>query len=437
MNIFTLLKKALNPVPTQGQNFGLYSSRGEAHPGDWQRNREFRGPESLILFPYIFAALSLVSGDIGKLPLRLMERSPDRLWVEIDDPAYSPLLRKPNKFQTRQEFIESWILSVLIHGNAYILKLKDKRGGVVRELRVLDATRVTVLVSDKNEVFYELAGDNLAGISSETVTVPADSIIHHKINTLFHMLVGVSPIRAAAMAAGLGMNIQENASSFFQNASLPGAVLVAPGAISDETAESLKKNFSDHYSGRNSGKIAVLADGLQYVPLSSIPAADAQMIESLGWTGETVCSVFKIPKFKLQIGDLPSYDSVGALSTIYYTDALQHLIEGLEAHLSEGLGLPNHMAVEVDLDGLLRMDLASQTSSLSEAVGGGLLTINEARRALNKPAVDSGDVIFRQEQEWPISQLANRRQGPGDNDNAPGETAKVMNLLRNIKDLAA
>jgi HK97 family phage portal protein len=153
------------------------------------------------------------------------------------------------------------------------------------------------------------------------------------------------------------------------------------------------------------------------------------MIESLGWTGETVCSVFKIPKFKLQIGDLPSYDSVGSLSTVYYTDALQSLIEGAEALLTEGLGLPNDLAVEFDLDGLLRMDLASQIKSLSEAVGGGLLTINEARRALNRPAVNSGDVIFRQQQEWPIEQLANRRGGP----DASAEQAKLFNIEYNKK----
>ena len=427
-NVIKSLWLKLNPVPNRRQHFGIYG-HGEAHSGDWQRGLDRREPDDLLLFPYIFAALSLVSGDIGKLPLKLMQRTEDRLWVEVSNSAYSPVLKKFNKFQTRQEFVESWILSTLIHGNAYILKLKDKRG-VVKELRVLDATRVTVLVSDANEVFYELAGDNLAGISGETVTVPASAVIHHKINTFFHPMMGISPIRAAAMAAGLGMNIQQNASYFFKNASRPGSILTAPGSISDTEAAAIKSAWQTKYNSRDGmGSVAILADGLTHSAIPAIHAADAQMIESLGWTGETVCSVFKIPKFKLQIGDLPSYDSVGSLSTVYYTDALQSLIEGAEALLTEGLGLPNDLAVEFDLDGLLRMDLASQIKSLSEAVGGGLLTINEARRALNRPAVNSGDVIFRQQQEWPIEQLANRRGGP----DASAEQAKLFNIEYNKK----
>lgn len=429
-NVIKSIIDRFRPVPTRGQGY-FFDSRGEQFPGQWQRDMVPRGPDSILLFPYVFAALSLISGDIGKLPLKLMQKTSDGLWAEAENPAYSPVLRKPSKFMTRQDLIEAWILSVLIHGNAYILKLKDKRG-VVRELRVLHPEKVTVLVSESSEVFYQLAADNLAGIGEELVTVPASEIIHHRINTFFHPLIGVSPIRAASMAAGLGLSIQENANDLFANSSRPGAILTAAGAISDETAEFLKTHFKERYSGRNgAGAIAVLADGLTFTPLPSIPATDAQAIETLGWTGETICAVLKIPKFKLQIGDLPSYDSVESLSAVYYSDALQALIEKAEALLGEGLNLPNNLAVEFDLSGLLRMDSASQIKTLSEAVGGGIFTINEARAAMQKPPVDSGNIIFRQQQEWPIEQLANRRGGP-DNDNAAPDAEEVDKYFKII-----
>lgn len=432
-NVIKSLFDRFRPVPTRGQGY-FFDSRGEQFPGQWQRDIQPRGPDSILLFPYVFAALSLISSDIGKLPLKLMQKTSDGLWVETENPAYSPVLRKPSAHMIRQDFIEAWILSVLIHGNAYVLRMKDKRS-VVRELRVLDPTKVTVLVSESSEVFYQLAADNLAGIGEELVTVPASEIIHHRINTFFHPLVGVSPIRAASMAAGLGLSIQENANDLFANSSRPGSILTASGAISDEAAEFLKKHFKEQYSGRNGAHtVAVLADGLTFTPLPSIPATDAQAIETLGWTGETVCSVFKIPKFKLQIGDLPSYDSVESLSTVYYSDALQSLIEKMEALLTEGLNLPNSMAVEVDLSGLLRMDSASQIRTLSEAVGGGLFSINDARAAIQKPAVPGGSVIFRQMQEWPIEQLANRRGGP-DNDNAAPDAETVDKYFRTLDKL--
>ena len=134
--------------------------------------------------------MTLIASDIGKLRLRLVQQDGDGIWNETENPAYSPVLRKPNRYQTRINFIENWMMSKLIHGNAYVLKARDDRN-VVTALYVLDPNRTRVLVADDGSVFYELNRDNLTGQTEQTIIVPASEIIHDEMTPLYHPLSGV------------------------------------------------------------------------------------------------------------------------------------------------------------------------------------------------------------------------------------------------------
>lgn len=60
------------------------------------------------------------------------------------------------------------------------------------------------------------------------------------------------------------------------------------------------------------------------------------------------------------------------------------------------------LGVELDLDGLLRMDKASQVTTLVEAIRGGLYTPNGARQKIDEKPVRGGDTIWMQQQDVPI-----------------------------------
>src|SRR5262245_9791020 len=87
--------------------------------GAWRRNMEVRLPDVLSYSP-LYACVTLIASDIGKLTLRLVEQDDDGIWEEVENPAFSPVLRKPNRYQTRMKFIESWLTSKLIQGNTYV-----------------------------------------------------------------------------------------------------------------------------------------------------------------------------------------------------------------------------------------------------------------------------------------------------------------------------
>lgn len=386
-------------------NRGWYPLLREGYAGAWQQNAEW-SVDTVLAHHAVYACITLIANDIGKLRQRLVKMDSDGIWSETTSPAFSPVLRRPNRYQNHIQFKQWWITCKLVRGNAYALKVRDNRGVVVA-LYLLDPARVQVLVSESGDIFYQLQSDNLTGVENQGLTVPASEIIHDRMNCLFHPLVGVSPLFAAGCVANLGLSIEQNSSKFFSNASRPGGILTAPGGISDVTAKELKDYFNANFTGDNAGKVAVVGDGLKYERLS-ITAADSQLIEQLKWTADVVCSVFHVPPFKIGVGTSPTYQNSQVLNQIYYESCLQVLIEEYEACMDEGLALDEKTGVELDLDGLLRMDSKTQIEVLNASVSGSLRTINEAREKMSLGAVEGGDVIWSQQQNWPISELAKR-----------------------------
>jgi len=374
----------------------------ESFTGAWQKNVEIER-DSVLSFHAVFACQTLIASDVAKLRIKLVAKDSDGIWGEVTNTAYSPVLRKPNAYQNRIQFVESWVLSKLQSGNTYALKQRDGRN-VVTALHVLDPGRVKPLVADDGSVYYELNTDHLSGLSGPVI-VPASEIIHDRFNCFFHPLVGLSPIFANGLASTQGLSIQSSATKFFQNGSQPGGVLTAPGAISDETAGRLKAHWDTNYSGANVGKVAVLGDGLAYTAMA-VKAVDAQLIEQLKWTAEVVCSTYHVPPYKIGIGVQPTFNNVQALNIEYYSQCLQVLIEAMELCLDEGLATGENLGTEFDVDNLLRMDSVTQMSVLKE--GAGILKIDEMRAKLDKKPTAGGDAVYLQQQNYSLAALAKR-----------------------------
>lgn len=403
------ITRAKSLTPVAENRGGWFSIVKESFAGAWQENVVV--DHNLVLsYHAVYACITLIASDIAKLHLKLVQKNGDGIWQEVANAAYDPVIRRPNRYQNRIQFWESWMLSKLTRGNTYVLKVRDARG-VVSGLYVLDPSRVKPLVGDDGSVFYDLHADNLSGLESQII-VPAREIIHDRMNCLFHPLVGTSPIFASGLAGMQGLKIQEHSAWFFSNNANPGGVLTAPGSIAKATADRIKEHWDANYSGKNSGKVAVLGDGLKYEQMA-VNAIDAQLVEQLKWSAEVVCSTFHVPPYMIGIGPMPTYNNIQALNQQYYSQALQSLIEAAELCMDEGLEMRPGIGVEFDLDDLLRMDTLTKVQAARDAIGAGFLAPNEARAKFDLAPVEGGDTPYLQQQNYSLSALAERdKLGP-------------------------
>lgn len=407
-----LMFKAASYLAPISSGYGFWPLIRESYTGAWQHNVVVVR-QTVIENWAVFSCVTLIAGDIAKMPATVMQYS--RTLKIFESTLQRPVLRKPNHFQTRIEFFKSWIFSLLLNGNTYILKERDAERKIVA-LYILDPTRVTPLVAEDGSIYYQLGDDHLSGVEG-SLTVPASEIIHDRMYTLFHPLIGVSPIYACGVAAMQSAAIQDSSTKFFQNMSRPGGILTAPGSISDETAARLKEYFQTNFTGLNAGKVAVVGDGLKYEAMT-ITASDSQMIELAKFSAEMICATFHVPPYKLGLGQMPTTNNVAALNQQYYDQALQPITENMELRLDDGLELEFPFETWMDESVLLRMDPATRLDSHSKAIGGGWFKPNEARKAENLAPVAGGDTPYMQIQNYSLGALDRRdaKEGEGKTD---------------------
>jgi hypothetical protein len=175
-----------------------------------------------------------IASDIAKIRIRFVEQDRDGIWSETSVPAFSPVLKKPNKWQNRIKFFEQWVISKLLNGNAYILKERDNRGVVDRDVR--SGSDQGQAVSWRRTV--------TSTTKSARTTFPASKQEAHRRSqpqrsstirmvALYHPLcVGCSPpLTASASRRGNARPYDSGElSSFFPvTTRRPGGILTAPG----------------------------------------------------------------------------------------------------------------------------------------------------------------------------------------------------------------
>ncbi len=405
------IEQPLQPLSGRG---GWWRIVNEPSLGAWQRNESI-STDTVLSNPTAYACIRLIASDIAKCGIGLVELDVNGIWKPTESASFSPLLRRPNRFQDIVNFVEQWIVSKLTTGNTYVLLERDLRGVVVA-MYILDPSKVTPLVAPDGSVYYRLTRDDLSGLNKEIDTVPASEIIHDRMPALYHPLMGVSPIYAAGAAATQGLTIGANSNRYFTNGSQPGGILTAPQGISKAQADAIKEAWQTEFAGDNAGKVAVLGGDLKYTAMA-MSAVDSQLIEQLRWSDERICSAFGVPPSLVGVGQEPPYAGAAPLIQRYYNQCLQTLVVKLEKGCEYGMGLEDRIAgrrlgVEVDTSDLIWMDALMRAEVSAKAIGSGAMSPNESRKIhFGLGPVDGGDTPYLQVQNYSLSALNKRDSG--------------------------
>jgi HK97 family phage portal protein len=363
-------------------------------------------------YPAVWRAVSLISGDVGKLPLLVYRQSGRNREVDPKHPAYRVLLRKPNDAMTAFVFKQTLMLHSLIHGNGYAYIDRDGRG-VVKQLLILDPECVEPLrIEGVLWYLYQPIGGGAPR------KLPADEVLHVK-GLGYDGLKGYPVLRIARDALGAAIAARDHSARYFANGARPGGVLEHPGKLSDQARRNMREGWERVHKGlENSHKVAILEEGTKYQGFAS-NARDAQLLETREFDAREVANIFGVPTHKL--GDPPkvAYNSLGEENQSYYDDTLSRWLKVFseEAHdklLSEKEKATESHCIDFDYQEIQRANLPAQVDFVDKLLKAGVINQDEGRAVFSyNPLPDGkGQRFFIPNTLVPVEQAGQSKPEP-------------------------
>lgn len=360
--------------------------------------------DTAIRMSTVYACVRLLGDTIGSLPLSAyVRRGRQRISYAAVYGSQPEWVSRPNPDTTRLEFYEQVITSLNLHGNAFILTVRDELGDVM-ELYCINPQNVRIRrATAESELYYEVTigtnsqnslydGLQSAEGATKTMILTKREMLHIPLFRLPGQLLGLGPIGAARITLGSAMAAEVYAASYFGNAANPGGVIESPGELTEEQITDIARNWNLSHTGPyRAGKLGVLTGGASFKPLT-LNAADAQLLEVRRFGVEEIARLFRVPISLLghPVAGAMSFASVEAQNLSFVQHSLRPLLERIEQALSPLLPESDGF-IKFNLDALLRGTTLERYEAYTKGLNEGFLSINDVHASEDMAPVADGD----------------------------------------------
>ena len=342
---------------------------------------KFVNENSALQCTAVYACVRIIAESIASLPLHVYQYKDGGKEKAINHALYFLLHDAPNDEMTSFTFRETSIAHLLLWGNSYAQILRDGLGRVIG-LYPLMPNQMSVERDDDGKIYYRYTrngGEKSPDKKEFQIVFPAKDILHiHGLG--FNGLIGFSPIAMARNAIGMTLAVEEFGAKFFENGARPSGILKVPTVL--KNPERLRESWQSVYGGtENTGKVAVLEEGVSYEAIS-IPPDDAEFIETKKFQIAEIARLFRVPLHFLNELERATFSNIEQMNLEFVIYSLTPWLVRWEQELNKTLLLPserNKFFVKFNVDGLLRGDYSSRVEGYSKLIQNGVLSINDVR----------------------------------------------------------
>jgi HK97 family phage portal protein len=375
----------------------------------------------------VMTCVAILAEDVAKLPIVMYRSLPNGGKAKVTDHYLARLLRKPNSWQTRIEFMQQMVAALVLRGNCYAPIVRDARGNP-EQLVPIHPDRVTLFEAPGGSYFFMVSRQGLhewAALSSLPIMIAAEDVFHVRWLSTSNSLLGTSRVSLMRESIGLSMSMEQHAARLMGQGARPGGVLVTDHKLTADTGNNIRTAWQEAYGGfRNAGKTAVLEEGLKYEPFE-MSLANAQFTEQRKFQLEEIARALRIPRHKIGLSVEGEASGLAQYDQMYWNDTISSYCDLFIPKFEELGGLDGgELFVEFDYKVLLRADAATRFETYRIGIAGMVVTPNECRRDEGLPEIEGGDTLFRFANLVPIdTPVAATKPTGGLGSDATGEPA--------------
>ncbi len=398
MKLFENIRSSIGNWSKRGQyNDAFY--RGDALGALWSPRRTILGADMTesksMAVPAVYCCVRAIVDGIASMPVKLVQDMPDgkvRQAKELDE--YWLFVERPNPEDTPREFLESYLISLLLRGNGYAHTWRNNRGRCT-EIRYLEPDLVSIS-RVKGTLVYR--GSDMTTGQSLTL-FQGDGMLHTKrFKRDTWSGLGLSPLGYHRETFALALSQQEFSASIYSEGVVPKGILASDQDLDDPQMKKIAKKWHEKNGGaKNAGRTPILPLGIKYQSIGMTPE-EAKMVENFGYTERQIaqiygCSLYVLYNFK----DI-KFSTNEQQQIDFVTNTLRPWIEIIEDSFTRNiLTSPQIRAgyrYEIDEEAFYRGATKDMHETFAVDIQNGIKSRNEVRIEIGLPPVEGGDDLL-------------------------------------------
>ena len=324
----------------------------------------------------VYAATSLIADLIASFPLHGYRK------VGAERTELSPqpkLVTSPSVYGSPVDWVHRCVISMALRGNAFGLVMSRDTRGYPEQVEWLHPDDVTIMDNrTEGRPDWRYQGN----------PVDASRLIHIPYYTVPGYVLGLSPIKAYAMAVDVGLFAQAFGRDYFRNGSIPSGILKTDQRIDDENkADQVKARFKRDSARREP---VVLGSGLDYRNISIAPN-ESQFLATIRATANQIAVIYHLDPTLIggeHTGSSLTYANVEQRSLDIVKIALMPYIRRIESTLFTQV--PGQQYIKFNVDAFVRPDIETRYKAHSLALTDGWRSRDEIRDIEDLSPMPSG-----------------------------------------------
>lgn len=352
-------------------------------------------PNTIIGYAPFFQAVSMISGDVAKLPLYIIQKSKKKREILDAHPVQQLLNRHgmANSEVSSYKFLRRFVACGLMWGNSYAYIDRTPTGKVLGFYQLLPDRTCMARIGGKLKCLTEVSTPT-GGAMLETID--AANVLHIE-GLSINGIEGINIGRAFREDFLIALSSKRFTSKFFGNNMTSSGILQAPPGASSDAIKKVAKKIEDKSGSDSAFKTIVLRDGFKWFS-TQIDPQKAQLTETNEEGARNVARMFNISPSKLGLKDSTSYNSEEAATSDYFDGALSHWLLSVSTEIttkcltaqerSEGL------YAEHNINALLWADASTRSQIGIAGITNGVYSPNEVRSWNNDDGYEGGDQYY-------------------------------------------
>lgn len=344
--------------------------------------------------PAVWQAVSLISGDIAKLPCLIYRRGKgEERRIDRRHSAYGILRWKTNSEMTAFFFWRTMMVQALIWNHAFAYIFRD---GGARPLEMVPLLPDRTFPTRRKGTLWIVTE-----IDQKLTWLRPEDVLHIKGISL-DAIDGCDMLDRMRNSFAIGLAAQKFASKFFANGANAGGVLTHPGKLSAKAEKNFKESFEEKHAGLDQAhRTILLEEGARWTRTQVAPD-EGQMLETRKDEVKNVARAFNMPPHKLGDDSKDGYNGLEQENQAYLDSTLEPWLMSIDTECREKLlteeqkRTDSHI-VEHDRTAFLRSDTATRIAYYNGMTLLGAMNANQVAAAEKLPPTGpAGDVYYRQ-----------------------------------------